>query len=285
MEFLDTSNWELLSKRAYSINRYSPDGKWVAKVFLDEDTTTTKALENHRDLARNARRIGINTPEVGDIYDTSEGQALLFQCVHNKKSCARAISEDPDNMEKYMEIMARNMRRLHSTVSDKAVFPSQKLRSIEWANKSTLLNDEDKAFAVKVFEQLEDADTSLLFDMHPGNIIFGDEGEFFIDLGMLSWGSPLFDVADFWNVCHVMDEDITKDLIHLDRKMLLRCWDVFCWEYYGIDSQAGRDELEAKLMPYELSVHLMVEAMVGIYDGLQGNLDMRMDYLKRIYGV
>jgi len=98
----------------------------------------------------------------------------------------------------------------------------------------------------------------------------------------LGWGSPWFDIADFWNVCHVMNEESTIDLIHLDRKQLLQCWEVFCDEYFGFTTAAQRDSLVEKLLPYELSVPLMVERLCGTYPGLAEDTTARIARLRNL---
>lgn len=86
--------------------------------------------------------------------------------------------------------------------------------------------------------------------LQTGNLITDGKRDLWIDLGLFSYGTPEWDIAQLWVFTNRLDEDRQKLLFHLDRAQMLEHWDIFVKAYYGIDTPEQIGAAVQHLLPY-----------------------------------
>jgi Ser/Thr protein kinase RdoA (MazF antagonist) len=95
---------------------------------------------------------------------------------------------------------------------------------------------------------MPDTGTVLHGDFQPGNIIMADEKHYWIDLGWLSQGWYMMDLAHLYKMM-VEDSVIpaVQELTHMTREQMLAFWDAFARAYTGTEDV---EALNRTLRPY-----------------------------------
>lgn len=224
MTELDITGWSLLSERPSTRNYTSPDRKWMLKVLRtlkDEDIET---LRKDQDISSYVHSIGITTPAAGGLVSIKGGgTGALYQNIPDKKSLIRAISEDWDRMPSYIHEFVEIGRIIHSKPCDKGRFISVKDRMKGKLSLATMYTEEEKVRISDFLDAIPECGNCLHGDYHPGNFLLSKTGVYAIDLGLFSYGDPLYDWADWYLMTHYYSN--REDLFHLSSEKLLRCWE------------------------------------------------------------
>lgn len=237
---VDISDWTLLSERLSTRNYISPDGKWMMKYFPSLGEDDIAALKREQEISSYVLSLGIPTPEAGGIVAVKGGGlGSVYQNIRNKKSLARAISEDDALAVPYMRKCVEIGNLIHSKACDKTLFEPIKQRMIGKLPLATMYSDREKARIEDFLNAVPECDHCLHGDFHPGNYIISEEGIFAIDLGLFSYGSPIFDWANWYFLSHYFI--YPERVFHLDRERVLKCWDISF-----IDS--GMDEEQVSIL-------------------------------------
>lgn len=93
-------------------------------------------------------------------------------------------------------LMAQCARTIHTTQADTKVFPDLKASAFAWLDTmALLLEPDDVALLRRKTEAVPDATTCVQFDLHGGNVMMVNGEPVVIDMGDVSYGSPLFDLG------------------------------------------------------------------------------------------
>lgn len=261
MRVIDINDYELSGggKLGESyINKGNPDE--LLKLY-------SKELEelglSEYERACKVHEIGVPSPTPGEQVRTQDGRlGILFKRVLGKKSYARAISEHPENLNKYAQEFADMCKLLHSTVPPKGLFPNVKDQYKKEMNLNPYLSAQEKEAIKRFIDTLPDADTAVHGDLHHGNVIFTPEGrKYFIDLSDFCTGSPLFDLGIVMLQTCMAPDEMIKELYHIDGETSRRFWAAFVKAYFGADAQP--DKIKDMLMPYALLRIIEVERHMG----------------------
>ena len=240
------------------INKSNPDE--LLKLY-------SKELEelglSEYERACKVHEIGVPSPTPGEQVRTQDGRlGILFKRVLGKKSYARALSQNPENLQQYAQEFADMCKQLHQTVPPKGLFPDVKEQYKKEMDLNPYLTAQEKEAINRFIDSLPDANTAVHGDLHHGNVIFTSEGKkYFIDLSDFCTGSPLFDLGIvLLQTCMIPDEMI-KELYHIDKPTSLAFWGAFVKAYFGAD--ANPDQIKEMLMPFALLRIIEVERHMG----------------------
>ena len=277
--------WKLFSDRRNSTNYISEDGKWLLKIFGDStDLHSIAELEKERQKNLDVATLGINVPKVGEIVHLEDGRyGMTYEYIQGKKSFSRAISEEPENVEKYAAGFAEMALELHSTPCNTELFKpveyiiSETVKSCDW------LSPENRAKIARLLDRTEKRTTCLHMDFQPGNFVFAPSGRYYIDLGMMVYGNPLYDLGVFYFMSHYWPEQAIREIFKTDRETLLETWKYFVKHYFNIDvqNQAEFDRINDMIKPYAapgfLSHGYYLDEAPGAADIILAAIDECMD--------
>ena len=224
MKEIDITGWSLLSERQSTRSYTSPDGKWMVKVFLTKDEADLGELQKEQDLSSYVHSLGIPTPEAGGLVKVAGGSVgAVYQNIPGKKSLIRAISEDWENMPFYIHRFVDLGTVIRSKPCDKNRFVPVEERMKSKLPDATMYTDEEKIRISDFLDAIPKCDNCLHGDYHPGNFIFSGNDVYAIDLGLFSYGNPVYDWANWYFMTHYFMK--REELFYLSSDKLLRCWE------------------------------------------------------------
>ena len=240
-ELVDMADYEESGDGYTAISYNHRDGKRMMKLYAEYISPAVPMREIKMSLTLSG--MGLDTPKALRMVTDGKRTGVEFERITGKRSFARAISQEPENLEKYSRQFARMCRRLHSIPCSTAVFPSAKGKFIGAVNDSRRFSSEQKAPMLRFINSVPDALTCVHGDMHIGNALIAGGKEYWIDIADFGYGNPLFDLGMLYFVCHgVDDEETCQRLYHISADQIHQVWDCFVDEYYGKD--VDREHLE-----------------------------------------
>ena len=243
----DLSNWSCFSQRRNSQSFMSPAKKWMVKFGTEFAETTIESLEKEIEISKKALEIGVKTPKVLDIVELTDGKlGIIYEYIENKKSIARACSEDLDNIDYYMKRFANISKDLHSKKCDKNKFESIELRVREQIQNRDILNSSQKNKALKLLDSINETYTCIHGDFQTGNFIITIDQEYAIDLGGIAYGNPDYDISCFYYFCHYFPSYVTDRIFHCEQKYLEPMWLSFIKHYFDTNDEKVINELTKK---------------------------------------
>lgn len=247
----DLNGWTLFSDRRNSQSYHSADKKWMVKFELALTDGSLENLEKEKAVTEKALAIGIKTPKVKDIVELPDGRlGLIYEYIEGKKSISRAASEDLDNIDYYMDRFVKVSKDFHSKICDTTKVPNWEDLIRKKMNELPYLNDAQKEKAEKLMEKTEKKKNALLGDFHTGNFIITETEEFAIDLGSLSYGNPIYDIAIFRWFTSIFPEFISEHIFHCKREYMIKMWNSFAKKYFDLKSDNELNEFNEAIDKY-----------------------------------
>lgn len=223
-------------------------GRTMIKLYA-ESVSSELPLRELR-TAMNVFRMGLPTPMPGRFVTDGKRYGCEFSRVVDKKSFARAISENPDSMERFATEFARMSKQLHSTVCNPAIFPSVVDITSKAIENESFFTDSEKKKIIDFVKSVPQVMTCLHGDLHIGNILTSSNGNLWIDLGDFCYGNPLFDLGMTYWVSKCNLPETTLRLYHINSEKMQEVWEIFLREYYGTDDPEKLAEYEKQIRPF-----------------------------------
>ena len=246
---IELSEWSLVGG-GYNGQAYVSDahpGKMLKLVT--SDLGSVQNVEHEFYASRTAFEIGLPTPQVFEIVRNGKDHGYLCQRIEGKKSFARLCADVPDRIPEYAALMAEYGKVLHDTPigPNEYVVPMKTLLR-DALKASTILTDEQRKRLRALVDAMPETDKCLHGDFQPGNIILAGGQHYWIDLGWLSQGDYMMDLAHLYKM---MIEDSVipqvQDLTHMTRRQMVDFWEAFAKAYTGTDDI---EALDRELRPY-----------------------------------
>lgn len=220
-----------------------------------------EAAKLELELAQKVYRMGIPTPEPGDLVTDGNQMGIRFRRIDGKKSYSRACGDNPEKALEYGKEFAQLCRKLHSIHVDTTQFESVKDRLYTMLANNPDFTPEQKQKLRDFIAAAPEADTAIHGDLQFGNAIFtekdGVRTSYFIDLGDFCYGYPMFDIGMVYLCCCLNDESWTMEVNHMTNATAARFWDAFALEYFGED--ANMEEVMKQVKIYAGLKTIMIE--------------------------
>lgn len=261
MKTIDVSEWNMFSERLYSKSYSSQDGTLMLKAVSEDDELSVKYIKEEYEIGVIANRLGVPTPKVYDLVKTSNNEiGIIYDYITDKVSCSRGIFREPERIEEYVKVFATTVKKFHSTEADTAVLPSYISKIHDGLNNTQIFTDEEKELLKKRLAELPTDTKCLHGDMQLSNVIHSPVGDFVIDLGLLSYGNPLFDVGFFYYLTEFLPADLVPQILRIDMPTFKKCWELYAKEYFESDNL---EEIEERIKPYAKFAGLPVLVIDG----------------------
>lgn len=192
---------------------------------------------------------GLPTPRVFEIVRKGEDHGYISERIEGKKSFSRLCADNPERIPEYAALMARYGHELHALpMSVSRYVPSLKSVLREAVEFAPFVTPAQRNRLASLVEEMADTATVVHGDFQPGNLILAQDKPYWIDLGWLSVGDPVIDLAHLYKMM-VQDSVIpaVQDLTHMTREQMITFWQEFAKAYTG---QSEISALEQKLRPY-----------------------------------
>jgi len=257
------------------------DGKTLAKLFMKgmgAETAEREFLVN-----KTVYEMGILTPKPIRLVTDGERFGAEYELIRNKRSFARIISQEPEQLEPLSLRFAQLAREIHQTPADTSRLPSMKDLIREQIVRYTDVPGDIREKALQFLESIPDTPTCLHGDLHIGNIITDGERTLWIDVGDFAYGVPEWDLCMMYYATNFMSEQRADSIFHLPIAVLRQHWAVFAMAYYGISDQEELKKKEQALLPYFAVKMLFI--ISKIHNGSGAPSDMILSIIRRNLGI
>ena len=232
-------------------NGASYNHKRDSNIMLKLYFRNFEAAEKELELAQKVYRMGIPTPEPGDLVTDGKQIGIRFRRMEGKGSYSRACGDEPERTEEYAREFAQLCKKLHDVHVDTTQFENVKDRLYHMLEANRFFTDEQKRKIHDFIASAPDADTAIHGDLQFSNGIFtekdGVRTPYFIDLGDFCYGYPMFDIGMVYLCCCLNDEAWTMEQYHMSNATAARFWDAFAKEYFGPEADMEAVMKEVKI--------------------------------------
>ena len=208
--------------------------------------------------------LGLPTPEAYKMVRVGEQIGIIYRRITNKISFSKALAKDFDNAEALMKQFAELCQNMHNTKANTSYFKDQALFYDSLIDKCQQLDTQDKLKAHKLLASIEKKDTVLHGDMHTGNVVLENGKPYWIDLGAISYGNPMFDVSTLYFLFfECADLPFVQENFHLNAIQLRTCWKLFAKYYAGINSEEELNKYNNMLRPISIFFNIFGFVVLG----------------------
>lgn len=245
---IELSEWTMVGG-GYNGQAYVSDAHpGVMLKLITSDMGSAQKVEQEFYAAKTAFDMGLPTPRVFEIVRNGKDHGYLCQKIEGKKSFARLCADSPDRIPEYAAMMAEYGKVLHNTpiTPNQYVVPMKALLR-EALESSPVVTDGQRERLSALVDAMPETDKCLHGDFQPGNIILAGGQHYWIDLGWLSQGDYMMDLAHLYKMM-VEDSVIpqVQDLTHMTRQQMINFWNAFAKAYTDTnDVEALNRELRA----------------------------------------
>lgn len=246
---IDMSEWTLVGGGFNGEAFVSSAHPGLMLKIIRTDMGSAQKVEQEFYAAQTAYQAGLPTPKVYEIVRDGKDHGYLCQIIEGKKSFSRLCADDPDRIPEYATLMAEYGKALHNMpiVPNEYVIPMKTLLK-QALQSSALVTDEQRERLQALVDAMPETRNCLHGDFQPGNIILAGGQHYWIDLGWLSQGWYMMDLAHLYKMM-VEDSIIpqVQDLTHMTRQQMIDFWNAFAVAYTGTKDV---ESLNRELRPY-----------------------------------
>ena len=232
---------------------HKADPSIMMKLYFRNYEAAALELE----LAQKVYKMGIPTPEPGDLVTDGKQVGIRFKRVEGKKSYSRACGDNPERAEEYGREFAQLCKKLHSVHVDTTQFESVKERYLRLLEENPFFTVAEKDSIGRFIADAPDTDTAIHGDLQFSNAIFVGDKRYFIDLGDFCYGYSRFDLGMVFLCCRLSAEDFIKETFHMPKTLAGKFWECFATAYFGSDRPLK--DIEEEIMPYAGLKTLIIE--------------------------
>ncbi|MEG2414283.1 MAG: anti-sigma factor antagonist [Clostridia bacterium] len=227
---------------------YRLDDDTIIKVYRDPDSLTD--IKRERELARKAFVLGIPTAIPYDVVKVGDGYGSVFELL-NAKSFAKLLAQEPDKLDYYVKLYIDVLKKLHSTNVRPSDMPSMKDIALDWVDYlENYLTDNQFKKLKRMVSEVPERSTMIHGDYHIKNIMMQNDEVLLIDMDTLSYGHPIFELAQIY-LSYVgfgeYDHNVTLQFMGLPYETTNKLWEASIREYFNTLDENAINEIVAKV--------------------------------------
>ena len=213
---------------------YRLDKDTIVKVYYKADALPD--IHRERELARRAFVLGIPTAIPYDVARVGDSYGSVFELL-NAKSFSQHIAEEPENLDKYVELYVDLLKKIHSTEVRPEDMPDQRAVVIGWVNFLKDYLDSAKWEKLHALVEAVPVDHHMIHgDYHTKNVMMQNGEVLLIDMDTLCQGNPLFEFASIYNAFvgfYDFDHSATVAFQGFDYDTTISIWKKMLPLYFG----------------------------------------------------
>ena len=224
---------------------YRLDDETIVKVYSTEHSL--EVIDRERAYAKAAFIAGIPTAIAFDTVKVGDCYGVIFEAM-NSDTLGHAITNDPERRDEYIMKYAQLAKQLHTTTIDDGSVAALKDLLMKRAENPMLLDfcTQEEVDTLKVIvSSMKDCDTLVHGDLHPGNIMINNGELMLIDMGELTRGVPIYDLASIYRDLMVgskSDPETTARSIGMSPELCVEVGQKFFAMYSGMTDPAQLEQ-------------------------------------------
>ena len=244
---------------------YRLDDERIVKVYRSEHSL--EYIEREQQYAKAAFVSGIPSVIAFDVVKAGDNYGVVFEAM-NSDSLGHALSTEPEKRDEYLMKYVQLAKTLHTTpMTDDTI---ETLKSLLYQR----LDDEFMRENLKpeeidtlrdIIDSMKDVDTLVHGDFHPGNIMLQDGELMLIDMGEVTRGVPIYDVASVFRdliSAPKSNPDICRTSMGLEPELAVEIGTKFIAMYTGItDPKALEGYMKQLGLVYAFNVVMLIPSV------------------------
>ena len=226
---------------------YRLDKDTIVKVYYNADALPE--IHRERELARRAFILGIPTAIPYDVAKVGDSYGSVFELL-NAKSFSQLIAEEPENLDKYVELYVDLLKKIHSTEVRPEDMPDQRAVVIDWVNfLKTYLEPNKWEKLHNMVEAIPVNHHMIHGDYHTKNVMMQNGEVLLIDMDTMSQGDPVFEFASIYNAFvgfYDFNHDAALDFQGFSYEITTAIWKKMLPLYFGTTDPAALKTVEDK---------------------------------------
>ena len=244
---------------------YRLDDERIVKVYRKEHNL--EFIEREQQYAKSAFVSGIPSVITFDIVKVGECYGVVFEAM-NSDTLSHAIVTEPEKKDEYIMKYVQLAKTLHTTEikGDTIITLKELLYSrLDDEFMKEVLSAEEIAVLHSIVDAMKDTNTLVHGDFHPGNIMLQNGELMLIDMGEVTRGVPIYDVASVFRdliSAPKNNPDITRMSMGLEPELAMEIGTKFIAMYTGItDPQALEGYMKQLGLVYAFNVVMLLTEM------------------------
>ena len=224
---------------------YRLDDETIVKVYSAEHSL--EIIDRERAYAKAAFIAGIPTAIAFDTVKVGDRYGVVYEAM-NSDTLGHAIQNEPERRDEYIMKYAQLSKKLHATIIDDGSVASLKDLLMKRAEAPMLCDfcTQDEIDTLKdIVSSMKECDTLVHGDLHPGNIMLNNGELMLIDMGELTRGAPIYDLASIYRdllVGSKSDPETTARSIGIAPELCIEVGQKFFAMYSGITDPKQLEE-------------------------------------------
>lgn len=178
---------------------YRLDDETIIKVY--RDVNALPDIQREQELARKAFIMGIPTAIPYDVVKVGDAYGSVFELL-NAQPLSTLMNNEPENIDKYIQIYVELLRTLHTTRIKPGDLPDMRDTALKWAKYlKGHLPDESFEKLKALLEAMPNDDRMLHGDCHIKNVMMQNGEALLIDMDTLCVGDPVFEFGTIFLAC------------------------------------------------------------------------------------
>ena len=224
---------------------YRLDDETIVKVYSIEHSL--EIIDRERAYAKAAFLAGIPTAIAFDVVRVGDCYGVVYEAM-NSDTLGHAIANEPERRDEYIMKYAQLAKKLHTTtISDGSVASLNDL--LKKRADDPMLKDfctQEEIDTLKaIVSSMKVCDTLVHGDLHPGNIMLNNGELMLIDMGELTRGVPIYDLASIYRDLMVgskSDPETTAKSIGMSPELCIEVGQKFFAMYSGMTDPAQLEQ-------------------------------------------
>ena len=244
---------------------YRLDDERIVKVYRKEHNL--EFIEREQQYAKSAFVSGIPSVITFDIVKVGECYGVVFEAM-NSDTLSHAIVTEPEKKDEYIMKYVQLAKTLHTTEikGDTIITLKELLYSrLDDEFMKEVLSAEEIAVLHSIVDAMKDTNTLVHGDFHPGNIMLQNGELMLIDMGEVTRGVPIYDVASVFRdliSAPKNNPDIIRMSMGLEPELAMEIGTKFIAMYTGItDPQALEGYMKQLGLVYAFNVVMLLTEM------------------------
>ncbi|MGN0813247.1 MAG: anti-sigma factor antagonist [Candidatus Coproplasma sp.] len=206
---------------------YRYDSETIIKVYRPE--ITMEYIERERECSQKAFKCGLPTAISFDVVKVGDCYGVMYELM-DADNLASLIINNPENEDFYIKKYALLAKTIHSISQPVGTLqPASEIFRSSMAPMSKWLTREEISRYDALIDIIPNRNTLIHGDYHEKNVLVRDGELEMIDMGDISQGHPMVELA-----CVYCSHAVFSDrVIGMPRERAMKVWDKFCGYYFG----------------------------------------------------
>lgn len=206
---------------------YRYDAETIIKVYRPE--ITMEYIERERECSQKAFKCGLPTAISFDVVKVGDCYGVMYELM-DADNLASLIINNPDNEDFYIKKYAELAKNIHSISQPVGTLqPASEIFRSSMAPMGKWLSEEEISHYDALIDIIPKRNTLIHGDYHEKNVLVRDGELEMIDMGDISQGHPMVELA-----CVYCSHAVFSDrVIGMPRERAMKVWDKFCHYYFG----------------------------------------------------